>query len=65
MSIVEQQFSDCSPLLVMRLRVLESFVSVDSSVVRCLALAVLRQHVAVALTLTPVALLTSLSLTEK
>jgi len=49
----------------MRLRVLESFVSVDSSVVRCLALAVLRQHVAVALTLTLVALLTSLSLTEK
>ena len=27
-----------------RLRVLESFVNVDSSVVRCLALAVLQQH---------------------
>jgi len=40
-------FSDCSPLL-KRLRVLESFVNVDSSVVRRLALAVLRQHVAVA-----------------
>jgi len=34
-----------------RLRVLESFVNVGSSVVRCLALAVLRQHVAVALAL--------------
>ena len=44
-----------------RLRVLESFANVDSSVVRCLALAVLRQHVAVALVLTLVALLTSLA----
>jgi len=45
-----------------RLRVLESFVNVGSSVVRCLALAVLRQHVAVALALavTPVASLTRL-----
>jgi len=37
--------------LLKRLRVLESFVNADSSVVRCLALAVLRQHVAVALAL--------------
>jgi len=33
---------------------IESFVNVDSSVVRCLALAVLRQHVALALTLVAV-----------
>ena len=41
-----------------RLRVLESFVglSVDSCAVRCLAVKVLRQHVAVALTLETVAL---------
>ena len=50
----------------MRLRVLDSFVNVDSSVVRCLALAVQRQHVAVAVALWFVALalvvlLTSLS----
>jgi len=45
-----------------RLRVLESFVNVDSSTVRCLGLAVLRQHVAVAvaLALTLVDLLTTL-----
>jgi len=46
--ITESQFSECSPLY-KRLRVLESFVNVDSFGVRCLALAVLRQHVAVAL----------------
>jgi len=46
--MIDHLFSDCSPLL-KRLRVIESFVNVDSSVVRCLALAVLRQHVAVAL----------------
>jgi len=46
----------------LRLRVLESFVNVDSTVVRCLALAVLRQHVAVALALGFVALVLSLIL---
>ena len=58
-SITEWQFSDCSPLL-KTLRVLESFVNVDTSVVRRLALAVLRQHVAVALALGFAALALSL-----
>jgi len=51
--------TDCSPLL-KTLRVLESFVNVDTSVVRRLALAVLRQHVAVALALGLAALALSL-----
>ena len=38
--------------------------NVDAYVVRCLALAVLRQHVAVVLALTLVALLTSLRLSQ-
>ena len=48
---IDHLFGDCSPML-KRLRVLESFVNVDSSVVRFLALAMLRQHVDVALALT-------------
>jgi len=52
-------FSSIFPEGQLRLRVLESFANVDSTVVSCLALAVLRQHVAVALALGFVALVLS------